>query len=373
MSAVASLDTTTLETRSDLELSPPPKSIGAGIAGLVISSLTLLIIGVFASAGISSAPAGSTAAVLGWVMLTGGVILGAIPLIMSINSLRVTAAARQEVKDDKILHARKTASKARELGFTAVGIAAALLLVVGFVLLIVGNDASVQRTFLNWEVMGKSLASVTSAFGLNIMIAVIAEIIVLVFGLILAICRMLPGKAGAPIRWLAIAYIDVMRAVPAIIVIYLIGFGLPLAGIPILEDLSPAWFAIIALALTYSAYVAETYRSGIEAIHPSQFSASRSLGFSFAQTMRYVILPQSIRNVIPPLLTMFIGLQKDTSLVNVIGAMDSFNQAKYISSTNFNLSSVTVVAILFVLVTIPQTRLVDWWLERGDKRRGGSR
>ncbi|MFD2674255.1 amino acid ABC transporter permease [Gulosibacter bifidus] len=367
----AALNTTTLETRPDLHLSPPPKSLGVGIAGLVVSSLTLLTIGVFASAGISNADAGSPAASLGWIFLTVGLVLGAIPFIMSINSLRATARTRDEVRRAKVLHARATASRARELGLTAVGISAALLLVVGFVLLIVGNDASVQRTFLNWDVMANSLGSVTSAFGLNILIAVIAEVIVLVFGLVLAICRMLPGKAGAPVRWLAIAYIDVMRAVPAIIVIYLIGFGLPLAGIPVLKDLSPAWFAIIALALTYSAYVAETYRSGIESIHPSQFSASRSLGFSFAQTMRFVILPQSIRNVIPPLLTMFIGLQKDTSLVNVIGAMDSFNQAKYISATNFNLSSVTVVAFLFVLVTIPQTRLVDWWLERGDKRRGG--
>lgn len=245
-------------------------------------------------------------------------------------------------------------------------------MVTALLVLLVSNDASVQRTFLRWDIIGSTFLTVTKAFGMNIFIAVMAEIFVLIFGLALAVARMLPGRAGAPIRWLAITYIDVMRAVPAIIVIYLIGFGLPLAGIPILKDLTPTWFAIIALTLTFSAYTAETYRAGIDSVHASQFSAARSLGFSFGQTMRLVVLPQAVRTVIPPLLTMFIGLQKDTALVNIIGAMDAFNQAKYVSATQYNLSAVTIVAFLFVIVTIPQTRLVDWWLDRGKKMRGGS-
>lgn len=367
------LTTQALETHRELRLSEPKPTWKLGIGALVVATLVLAAVGVMTSGAIAAAPAGSLAATLGWVFLALGVVGAAIPFIMSVTSLREVAQAKREVRSGHVLVARATMTKAREHALTALGITGALVLVIGFVLLIVGNDASVQKTFLNWEVMGKSVASVGKAFSLNILIALIAEAIVLVFGLALAICRMLPGRAGAPIRWLAIAYIDIMRAVPAIIVIYLIGFGLPLAGIPVLKDLSPAWFAIIALSLTYSAYVAETYRSGIESIHPSQFSAARSLGFSFSQTMRYMILPQSIKNVIPPLLTMFIGLQKDTALVNVIGAMDAFNQAKYISSTNFNLSAVTVVAIMFVLVTIPQTRLVDWWLDRSAQRKGGSR
>lgn len=367
------LDTTSLETSPELDLRLPKDTRRVGWIAFMFAILVVSLVGFLASAGISSAEAGSLAVILGWSFLTIGLICAAVPLIMAIASLRSSSQARAEIKEDRILHARATSTKARELALISLGIAGALVLVVGLVLLVVGNNASVQRTFLNWEVMGESVKAVTTAFGLNMLIAFAAEAIVLVFGLLLALARMLPGRAGAPIRWLAVAYIDVMRAIPAIVVIYLIGFGLPLAGIPVLKDLSPTWFAIIALALTYSAYVAETYRSGIESIHPSQFSAARSLGFSFGNTMRFVILPQSIKNVIPPLLTMFIGLQKDTSLVNIIGAMDAFNQAKYISSTSFNLSSVTVVAILFVLVTIPQTRLVDWWLERGNNRRGGKR
>ena len=148
---------------------------------------------------------------------------------------------------------------------------------------------------------------------------------------------------------LATFYIDAFRAVPAIIVIYLVGFGLPLAGVPVLSSLSPTWAAILALSLTYGAYVAEVYRAGIESIHWSQTAAARSLGPVLRQTMRYVVVPQAVRRVIPPLLNDFIGLQKDTALVTVIGTVDAFTQAKIFASNYFNLSAVTVVAALFVL------------------------
>jgi polar amino acid transport system permease protein len=151
-------------------------------------------------------------------------------------------------------------------------------------------------------------------------------------------------------------------------VIYLIGFGLPLAHVPVLSQLSPMWAAVLALTLTYGAYVAEVYRAGIDSVHWSQVSAARSLGLSYGKTMRFVVVPQAIRRVIPPLLNDFIGLQKDTALVTVIGTVDAFTQAKIYASNYFNLSSVTVVAVIFVLVTIPQTRLVDRLIER-DRRR----
>lgn len=366
------LTTTVLETLPGLRLSPPPRSRGLAIAATVVSILMFLGIGVLAATGLTAADSGTTARWVGWVFMSAGIIAAAIPVLVALKAWQQSAKASKLVRDDAVLQARAHASRSRELSLTSFGVLVALIVLTGFFLLLVSNDSSVQKTFLRWDIIGSTAGTVTKAFGMNIFIAVVAEIIVLVFGLALAVARMLPGRAGAPIRWLAIAYIDIMRAVPAIIVIYLIGFGLPLAGIPFLKDLSPTWFAIIALALTYSAYVAETYRSGIESIHASQFSASRSLGFSFAQTMRLVVLPQAVRTVIPPLLTMFIGLQKDTALVNVIGAMDAFNQAKYVSATQYNLSSVTIVAILFVIVTIPQTRLVDWWLARGKKMRGGS-
>ena len=147
----------------------------------------------------------------------------------------------------------------------------------------------------------------------------------------------------------------------------------PLPYLPILKDLAPESYAILALTLTYGAYVSEVYRSGIESIHWSQVAASRSLGLTYFQTLRYVIVPQAARRIIPPLLNDFIALQKDTALVNVIGSVDSFNQAKIIASNHFNLSPVTTVAILFIAITIPQARFVDKMIERDQRRmRGGS-
>ena len=167
---------------------------------------------------------------------------------------------------------------------------------------------------------------------------------------------------------MATVYTDIFRGLPAIICIYLVGFGLPLTGLPLLGNWPPEWYAILALTLTYGAYVAEVYRAGIESVHWSQVAAARSLGLSFFQTLRFVVVPQAVRRIIPPLLNDFISLQKDTALVNVIGAIDAFNQAKIVASNHFNLSSVTTVAFLFVLITIPQARFVDRLLEREQRR-----
>ncbi|HEX7390651.1 MAG TPA: amino acid ABC transporter permease, partial [Acidiphilium sp.] len=206
----------------------------------------------------------------------------------------------------------------------------------------------------------------------NVIIAVVSEIIVLVFGLLLALVRLAPGRIGRPLSLVATTYIDIFRAVPAIIVIYLVGFGLPLARIPLLSGMGPLEFAILALSLTYSAYVAEVYRAGIQSVHGSQVAAARSLGFSHLATMRHVVVPQAVRRVIPPLLNDFIGLQKDTALVMVIGTVDAFNQAKIYASNYFNLSSVTVVAALFIIVTIPQTRFVDRLIDREQRKLQGA-
>ncbi len=190
----------------------------------------------------------------------------------------------------------------------------------------------------------------------------------LIWGLIVAIARLMPGEAGRPVRLIATIYTDMFRGLPAIINIYLIGFGIPLTGLPYLKDLSPESYAIIALTLTYGAYVAEVYRAGIDSIHRSQVSAARSLGLSYMQTLRYVVVPQAVRRIIPPLLNDFIGLQKDTALVNVIGSIDAFNQARIIGANYFNLSPVTTVALLFIVITIPQARFVDRLLEREQRR-----
>ncbi|MER8594234.1 amino acid ABC transporter permease [Mesorhizobium sp. M1182] len=353
------------------KLSPAPPSFGLAVAALTTAAAGLLGIGVFGSAvraGVSDPGLHGLAT----VTLYAAIAAGAVTLWLAARALVMALQSRIETSRSDVLAARASAARARSNGLIVFGLTLALMIGFFLVQMILFNDGKIQKTFLRWDLMTASAADVAKAFLVNIKLALIAQVLVMVAGLFLAVARLTPGKAGAPVRMLAIAYIDLFRALPAIIVLYLIGFGLPLTGLPLISKVSSQWFAIIALTLTYSAYVAEIYRSGIDSIHPSQWSASRSLGFSFTQTVRWFILPQAIRIVIPPLLGAFIALQKDTSLVNVIGTMDAFNQAKFYASANFNLSSVLVVAILFVIITIPQTRFVDWMLERGlEKRKRG--
>jgi polar amino acid transport system permease protein len=147
-----------------------------------------------------------------------------------------------------------------------------------------------------------------------------------------------------------------------------VGFGLPLTGAPILKDLSLTTYVVIALTLTVGAYVAEIYRAGIQGIHWSQTAAARSLGLSHMQTLRFVVLPQAIRHIIPPLLNAFIALQKDTALVNVVGVVDSFNQSMVLASNYYNLSAATTVALLFIVISVPQVRLVERMAKRDRAR-----
>jgi polar amino acid transport system permease protein len=267
-----------------------------------------------------------------------------------------------------IIAARVEGASARNWGWYTFGYAATVVLVLAIAMFIIANDVAVGRTFFFLPLIRDSFGLVLRAFWTNVLIFCAAEVLVLVWGLLVAIARLVPGKPGQPIRMIATAYTDVFRGLPAIITIYLVGFGLPLTGLPVVRDLPMVWYCVLALTLTYGAYVAEVYRAGIESIHWSQTAAARSLGLSFTQTLRFVIVPQAVRRIIPPLLNDFIGLQKDTALVNVIGAMDAFNQAKIVASNHFNLSSVTTVAFLFVLITIPQARFVDRLMERDQRR-----
>jgi polar amino acid transport system permease protein len=306
----------------------------------------------------------------GW--LTAAVV--ALPLLATLTLRPLMAGfgsssrSVRSAEAGELPEARRLRHRARLSAWVVMGSCLPLLLASAFVVFLLANDAAVQRTFFNAEFVTRSAGDVTRAFGQNLFIAVAAELLVLVWGLVVAVARLAPGPAGRPLRWLATAYVDTFRAIPSIIVIYLVGFGLPLAEVPLLSDLSPTWAAIVALSLTYGAYVAEVYRAGIESIHWSQVSAARSLGLSYRKTMRFVVVPQALRRVTPPLLNDFIGLQKDTALVTVIGTVDAFTQAKTYASNYFNLSSVTVVAALFVIITIPQTRLVDRLLARDARR-----
>jgi polar amino acid transport system permease protein len=202
---------------------------------------------------------------------------------------------------------------------------------------------------------------------LNVKIFCISEAFILVLALLLAVIRGLPGPVFFPLRVLAIAYADFFRGVPTILVITLLGFGAPALQLNAVPTSTTFW-GIVALVLVYTAYVSEVYRAGIESVHPSQAAAARSLGLTHGQSLRYVVLPQAVRRVIPPLLNDFIGLQKDTALVGVLGSIEAFKQTQIDQAATFNFTSGLCAAVLFVAVTIPLARFTDWLVAR-DRRR----
>jgi polar amino acid transport system permease protein len=299
------------------------------------------------------------------------VLLGLASVLLMVPAARAMRLARGAIaalQASDLIAARVQAAASRNLAWIGIGFAAALAVILVTVQFFIANDLSVSRVFFSLPLIQDSFFLILKAFWVNIYIFMVAEVLVLVWGLVVAIARLTPGPAGRPVRMIATFYVDIFRSLPAIINIYLIGFGIPLTGLPVLKDLSAEAFAIFALTLTSGAYVAEIYRAGIESIHWSQTAAARSLGLSYMQTLRYVVIPQGVRHIIPPLLNSFIGLQKDTALVNVIGSIDAFNQSIIIASNHFNLSPVTTVAMLFIVITIPQARLVDRMIAR-DRRR----
>jgi polar amino acid transport system permease protein len=224
------------------------------------------------------------------------------------------------------------------------------------------------ETFFSWEHFKDSFPSVVEGFLTNLSLMFVAEACVLVWGMVLALMRLGRGRWALPLRWLAIGYIDLFRAIPGLVLIYMVGFGIPIAGVPVIGDWSQYQLAVLALTILYGAYVAEVYRAGIESIHWSQSAAARSLGLSQAKTMRFVILPQAIRRVVPPLMNDFIGLQKDTAFIGIIGVIDGFRRAQIYAGNQFNLTSFTGLALCFVVVTFPLTRLTDRLLKRDQER-----
>jgi polar amino acid transport system permease protein len=230
----------------------------------------------------------------------------------------------------------------------------------------------VQETFFNREEFVSSLPGLLKAFLLNVKIFLIAEPLILVFSLLIALTRTLRSPIFLPLRVVATIYVDVFRGVPTILVIFLLGFGVPalrLQGVPT----DPVFWGTAALVLSYTAYVAEVFRAGIGSVHPSQRMAARSLGLSIWQTNRYVVLPQAVRNVVPPLLNDFISLQKDTALVAVLGPIEVLRQAQIDASSSFNYPPYVAAALIFIALTIPMTRFADWIQGRMSKRqRAGS-
>jgi polar amino acid transport system permease protein len=226
----------------------------------------------------------------------------------------------------------------------------------------------VRRTFFDWDQFKNSLPEISRAFLLNVKIFCIAEAFILVFALLLAVLRSLPGPAALPLRLLGIAYADFFRGVPTILVIAMLGFGAPALQLQAVPTSTTFW-GIVALILVYTAYVSEVYRAGIESVHPSQDAAARSLGLTHWQSLRKVVLPQAVRRVIPPLLNDFIGLQKDTALVGFLGSVEAFKQSQIDAAATFNYTSYLAAALLFVALTIPLARFTDWLVLRDRRRR----
>jgi polar amino acid transport system permease protein len=218
---------------------------------------------------------------------------------------------------------------------------------------------------------------------LTLELFVISGILSLIWGLILSLLRQVPGKLGAPVRFLTVAYIDVFRGIPLLLVILLIygGFGALSSSAatpgPLPEFIavptffgkpSAFWYGVFAITITYGAYMAEVYRAGIESVPRGQMEAARSLGMSHAQAMRYVIVPQAVRTVIPPLLNDLVALMKDTSLVSVISLPEAVQVSFDLQSTTFNSSALTLAAFFYLIVTLPMARLVDWLIHRQQRR-----
>ncbi len=226
----------------------------------------------------------------------------------------------------------------------------------------------VKSTFFNADEFRTWFWPVLHAFTLNIKVAVVAEVFILVLALGLAIIRSLHGPVFFPLRLMAIAYTDVFRGIPTIMLVYLLGFGIPALELGGSALRNPTYLAAVALILIYTAYVSEVYRAGILSVHPSQDAAARSLGLTRWQTTKTVIIPQAVRRVVPPLLNDFIGLQKDTALISVLGVVEGLQRANLASASDFNYTPYIIAGMFFVLITIPQARLTDWLIER-DRRR----
>ncbi len=225
----------------------------------------------------------------------------------------------------------------------------------------------VQRQFFSGSHFRAAWPDVVGGFWLDVRMFIVAEVLILIIALAVAMVRALRGPAFFPLRVLAVIYIDIVRGVPTILLILLLGFGIPslqLSGVPTSE----LFWGIAALVISYSAYTAEVYRAGIESVHESQRMSARSLGLTQVKALRYVIVPQAIRNVIPALLNGFVSLQKDVALVFVLGIREGVREAEIYTARTFNFTSYVVAAVLFLLVSVPLARFTDWYTDR-DRRR----
>jgi polar amino acid transport system permease protein len=316
---------------------------------------------------------GSTAKAIWGVVLAVPGVAALAGMGPAVNGVRHALRAGRLVQSGDLPEARVAAHDSRDSTLYVLGLVISAVILSGLLWFFATKDGVIRRTFFNGEVMQDFIPSLRAGLWFNIRLFIAAEILVLVFGLVVALMKMMPGKQGRPVRMIAGVYTDVFRGLPALVTIYLIVFGLPLADLPLLDTLERStqlfWLCVIGIVLVYTAYVAEVYRAGLESIHWSQVAASRSLGLSQTKTFRHVVIPQAVRRIIPPLMNDFVALQKDTSLVSLIGVADLINRARSASSREASLAPYVAAGIAFLLITIPFTRLTDYLLERDHKRR----
>lgn len=239
-------------------------------------------------------------------------------------------------------------------------------LILGIIVVNAQGFSAVQESFFNAHYAKKALPRIFDGILLNLRVLLLAEACVLILGLAIAIARTTTSPVLYPLRLIATVYTDIFRGAPLLLVLLLVGLGVPGLRLPYIPN-TAIFLGTVALVLTYSAYVAEVIRAGIEGVNPTQRQAARALGLSQSQTLRHVVLPQALRNVTPPLLNDLVSLQKDSGLISVLGAVDAIRAAGIETAQSFNFTPYVVAGALFIALTIPLTRYTDWLIRKQDK------
>ncbi len=348
--------------------SPMPLAILAAAGGAAVAVLLLGGVRIFDR----SLHVLGTGLVLSRVAELAFVAAGLAVPLCGARAVRDAHRARRLAAGGHLADARVAAEDSRQWVWYVLGLSLSGLTLAFLFAFFGAQDGKVRTVLFNWHYPAGHISDLAGGFWINVKLFMVTEVIVLGWALLVAVVRLIPGRAGAPMRWLAVVYVDVFRGIPALLVLYIVVFGFPLARVPIFTSISREkqqfWLAVLALTLTYGAYVAEVYRAGLESIHWSQTAAARSLGLSLPQTLRYVIIPQAVRRIVPPLLNDFIGLQKDTALVSIVGVLDIVNRATILKGQDFNLSYMSGAALAFLVITVPLTRFTDFLVRRDQSR-----
>lgn len=255
---------------------------------------------------------------------------------------------------------REAAKRRRQRRGQAIAAISSILVLGGLAALVFTSPGwpTVRETFFSWSIFKDSFPDVLRAFWLDVKVFLVVELAVLAVGLLVALVRIARSPATFPLRLLATVFVDLFRGIPTILLVFMVGFGVPALELSD-HPPQPVVLGAIALTLSYSAYVAEVYRAGIRSVHRGQRDAALAVGLTEAQAMRHVILPQAVRRVAPPLLNDFVALQKDVALISILGPLEAFREAQIINAETFNFTPLVAAALLYLAVTVPMARLVD--------------